>query len=123
MTPLRRSGPLLAAFLLAAPAALAAPRPGAADPPQSSASNYSDGTGDSAVDSLNASQLDNNYRGPRYQVQHGTNRPLDGSAPPPAVPLYRPPVAVAPRAAAYPPPPPLPASGAPSAIYPAGPPG
>ena len=116
---------LVATFATASGFARAQP---ATDPPQVSTSNYADGTGDSAVGALNASQLNGAYRGPYYQVQRGTNQPLNGPPPPFQAPFPQAGGArTAPPVVAAPPPPPSPAvstpAGGPSAIYPAGPPG
>ncbi|WP_336762473.1 hypothetical protein [Asaia sp. VD9] len=82
----RTLGFLLGVTLLASPvAAFAQHAPGGPS------GHYADGTGNSMIDSLNAAQLNDNYRGPYY---------TPGQAPPPFQPVQ-----LAPHA---PPPPPSP---------------
>ncbi|MBO1326651.1 hypothetical protein K2X14_16070 [Acetobacter sp. TBRC 12305] len=74
------------------PAGLAAP----AHTAETSRSHYADGTGDSEIDRLNASQLDENYHGPYYtpgQTPPPTQAASHNGAPHAAMP---PPSGVAP---------------------------
>ena len=85
-----------AAFALtlsAAPAAMAA---NARMPYQNvdRSNDMGNDTGDASVDSLNAAQLDQNYKGPYYNVGQGgpppTAAPVAGMAPDSAAPMRRP---------------------------------